>query len=328
MSSYIFEDLERRDITNSFDLIPIAANVCNYDVRLQSDRLASSPHSLGLCALTMYFLNGEIFYNDERIKVSPTNSGLSEYLKHISFDRFIPPSREKRLSWLKQCRLWPVELSAEGVVTSGHLWHLDKEIKTTGWIDPPRVGNGWKQYGLTRYQHDTLAQLLDELKNLGICESLLCQFGHYLKRDARFKGCPSWPKSYMDTMAAEVDDAIGESRSLYIATLKKPFKAFAIFVMGEDVKSLPVAKEDFFVFTSTSSESQHVSMTVDVDRLDSNHELPLMTVTGWTNGLAFFKGVPLQKTVVHWPRAWNWRNKRRLPCIDGHGTACKSQRTH
>jgi hypothetical protein len=79
-------------------------------------------------------------------------------------------------------------------------------------------------------------------------------------------------------------------------------------------------------FTSWSSD-HHVSMTVDVAETTSKPNLPLMTMTGWTNGLAFYYNAPLQETIVRWPKAWKRRNKRKLSGVDGHGGAHKSQRT-
>jgi hypothetical protein len=303
MSPRIIEDLERRNITETFDFIPIAANVCNYDIRLHSNHLAKSLYSVGLCVLTMYLLNGEIIFNDGRISALPIATGLSKYLEYISFDNFIPPSRKEKLSWLRHCRLRPVKLSAAGVDTTGHIWHLDKEIRTSDWLRPPRFLNGWKMYGLKEYERNTLSQLSEELRDLGICDSLLGKLDQYLKQDERLQDHPAWPESYMNTMAEEIVDAIGDGRRLYFATLKDSFEAFAIFVMGEEAEALPVAEEDFFVFTS-SSESHHVSMTVDLEYADSDSKLPLLTVTGWTNGLAFDYGVPCEKAAFRWPKVW------------------------
>ncbi|KAM0697410.1 hypothetical protein Q7P36_002263 [Cladosporium allicinum] len=341
MSSIVFGDLERRKMSKSYDFLPIAANVCSYGIRLNSTLAQRSRrHSVGLCALAMYLLNGEIFFNDGRISVLPTGMGLSEYLGHISFDHFCSPSQEKTLSWLKQCRLQPERvseeqpelLSREGVHTSGHLWRVGERIETSRWLGSSPETDDCEHFGLSECQRDRLFELMDELEQRGIYEGLW----HKLDRFLRQEGPQTYARSYMNTMAGEVVRAMHCGRSLYLATLEEPSKtsedesvssslnafsseydsdedegrseydyqdkAFAIFVL--DDHNDDVAEPDFCVFTS-SSESHHVSMTVDVGLTRSERRIPLMTITGWTNGLAFYYGVPVQDTVFCWPEAWH-----------------------
>ena len=345
MSSSVFEDLERRAMKNPYDFLPIAANVCSYGIRLNSTLAQRSRrHSVGLCALAMYLLNGEIFFNDGRISVLPTGMGLSEYLGHISFDHFCSPSQEKTLSWLKQCRLQPERvseeqpelLSREGVHTSGHLWRVGERIETSRWLGSSPETDDCEHFGLSECQRDRLFELMDELKQRGIYEGLWHELDRFLEQDEAIKSPPTCARSYMNTMAGEVVRAMHRGRSLYLATLEEPpetsedesvssslnafsseydsdedegrseydyqDKAFAIFVL--DDHNDDVAEPDFCVFTS-SSESHHVSMTVDVGLTRSERRIPLMTITGWTNGLAFYYGVPVQDTVFCWPEAWH-----------------------
>jgi hypothetical protein len=335
MSSMVFGDLERRAITKRFDFIPIAANVCNYSKRLHSNSLEESSHSVGLCALTMYLLNGEILKNDGLITALPTEMTLSRYLKYISFSRFVTPPSENKLSWLKECRLWPVELAEEGVITSGHLWNVHTEIRT-GWERVQSSRNDSRSSRLNTYQRNRLIELRNKVKHIGACKTLWCQLGQYLDQDEGHRNPRTLAKRYMDLMAEEVVEAIRRRRSLFLATLKGPREGSAIFVMdhedynaklGRDSNRLTSPVKGVSVFTSWSSD-HHVSMTVNLAETSSKPKLPLMGVTGWTNGLAFYYDAPLQGTVVRWSDAWTRRNKRRLTGVDGDGLALKFQRTH
>jgi hypothetical protein len=340
MSSDVFEDLECRGIDKPFDLLPIAANVCDYDVRLHSAELAKIPHSaglVGLCILTMYLLNGEIFFNGELVRKLPTEKGLSEYIRYISPGVFIPPLGNGRLAWLKKCRLRPAKLSLEGIVTSGYLWHVYKRIRVTNSGHVPDVWDDSETVGLGTNERNRLFQLIDELEQMEICKELRDELVRYLKKDEHLQDGSAWPKSYMNKMAEEVVQAIGSGRSLYLAAHKASPKACAIFVMdtdryassdpdaksngygpGKDVcqseidcqsgssESFGVVEEDFCVFTSTSRR-HHVSMTVDLAETASGSKSPLMTVTGWTNGLAFYDVKLRENLVVRWPEIWQQR---------------------
>jgi hypothetical protein len=103
MSSSVLGDLGRRNISECYDFLPIAANVCDYDLRLRSYALSENlTHSVGLCALTMYLMNGEIFHNNGTIATPTAGMSLSKYLDTISFDNFRPPPVFYKLSWLKR----------------------------------------------------------------------------------------------------------------------------------------------------------------------------------------------------------------------------------
>lgn len=377
MSSTVFGDLERRDISKSYDFLPIAANVCGYGVRLLSDQLAKNrSHSVGLCALALYILNGEIFHNDNTISNPTIGVGLSEYLNTICFDKFRSPSKKFELSWLKMCRLQPVQLSSEGIITSGYLWYVQTKIKTNKWKWPASREGDSGGVGLARCQRDRLLDLMDELSRWGIYEGLRNKLNRYLKNDKKLQHPLKWYTDYMNTMAGIIVDAICCGRSLYVATLEESPGSFTTFSMGDDgdgcsgvddnsgaSNSQYASGEDdnqggcgrrgdaiaifamgddevvegkFCVFTSTS-KSHHVSMTVKLAEPTSEAKLPLMIITGWINGLAFYERVRKRKDlrvrkqrdlIVSWPEAWKRWNKRTLPWDDVNDTASKSRRLH
>jgi len=327
MSTSIFAGTEARNLGEGrgYDLLPITANVCEYDKRLRSDALAKSPHSIGMCALTMWLMNGEIFNNNENIARPAKDVGLSEYLKSISFARFRPPSLVFELTWLKKCRLWPVKFSRKGVITSGLLWHIHTKIETFNWDGGQHENCYPGEFRLNAYKRKRLAQLLKKLRLLANCAGLSLQLGRYLNED---DSLPESVEEYMDLMAEEVVEAIRCGNSLYLATLEGPCEANAIFVegtgdeatdsstvvdSGEDADRLLWTAVKLSAFTSWSTR-HHVSMTVELTGQKSESKSPLMTITGWTNGLAFYKGVRQRKDlVVRWPEAWQQRVEVKQP---------------
>lgn len=97
MSARIFSDLERRGFTNPFDLLPVAANSCNYAIRFDSKQLVNSRHSLELYALVMYILNGEII-NDKAPLPDLSPGSLAQVFRSVSFSAFDPPVGVKQLT--------------------------------------------------------------------------------------------------------------------------------------------------------------------------------------------------------------------------------------
>jgi hypothetical protein len=320
MSSSVLEDLECRGISRHYDFLPIASNVCDYDNRLCSYKLEKSlSHSVGLCALTMYLMNGEIFHNNDTIAIPTAGMSFSKYLDTTSFNKFRPPAVLYQLSWLKRCRLRPVELSREGAITSGYLWRVHEEIETRkwNWKRVPGVGSCSESSRLNTYQQNTLKRLANELR-LRSYETLRKKLVAYLDDDS--KRYPSQARAYMNIMAKEVVEAIGSGKKLYLAGLADSSHAYAIFVLdprdtrpsvgigaGLDAPNSSTNSDTLVgsrVFTSCS-EFHHVSMTVELAQTASEQNSPLMTITGWTNGLAFYDGVSQRRDlVVRWPESW------------------------
>jgi hypothetical protein len=349
MSSIVFGDLERRKMSKSYDFLPIAANVCDYRVRLRSDQLAELAedlsYSVGLCALAMYLLNGEIIHHKDSIANPAIGVGLSEYLDTICFNKLRSPPTPFELSWFKMCRLHPVRLSSEGIITRGHVWHVQAKLVTSNWKRARfREPQG---LGLNEFERDRLLDLMDGLKQFGIYEGLWQDLDNYLAEEARLQYPPEWPMDHMNLMAKEIVDAICGGRNLYVATLEESPEAFSTFSLGDDEDGCSemdvdsgasdseydsdsddnqsgddrcrqafaifamgddeVAEGKFCVFTSTS-RSHRVSMTVKMSGTTSESKLPLMTITGWINGLAFYDGKrtrKTQETVVRLPEAWH-----------------------
>lgn len=127
MSTRILTDINRRMAEKQEDTLAIMANCCGYVVRLNSKSLSAASVSLSAAIIALFFLNGEVMWNDSR---SVTTENVSHLLAKLSFNRFDPPVESKALSFMKQCRLVNVRLTKEGVVTTGHLWRVEERVAT------------------------------------------------------------------------------------------------------------------------------------------------------------------------------------------------------
>ena len=316
MSWMIFADIADRHVGRRYDILPIAANSCDYAVRLDSQALADDKpltHSVGLCALTMYLLNGELIHNDKASSEVPTTMTTSEYLKHISFSEFDPPVGSGQLTWLKRCRLSNVDLLRDGIHTRGHIWEVYAHFDIDQW--PRAKSTPMKPFecGLEPNERDRLSQLAGRLwraeksrKNMTRASQLPKLIERYLTKDFSLRESNE-TKNYMDTMAGEIVRAIdeGTEETLSLATLEGSNKAFAVFV-GFRPKGTRI-------FTSWSSgldednreRTRHVSVEVTlVEKVIP----PFLECTGWINGLTFWEGHAQKEAIFCWPARWKEKN--------------------
>jgi hypothetical protein len=312
MSWMIFADLAARIVGRPYDILPIAANSCDYAVRLDSQALAAKKrptHSVGLCALAMYLLNGEIIHNYKVNSESLTTVSASKYLENICFRKFDPPVGSRQLTWLKSCRLSNVELRQDGIHTEGHLWRVYDHFDISDWRGAKSTPMKPFKAGLEPHERDRLSQFAERLgraersgKNMVRDSQLPTLIKGYLRKDFTSKE-PNTTKAYMDTMAGEIVRAIDDEaeQTLSLAVLEGSDKAFAVFVGDRPTNS--------HIFTSWSSgfdddkreRTRHVSLEVQLVR---DRAPPLMRCTGWINGLTFWRGHKQQKAIFCWPSRW------------------------
>jgi hypothetical protein len=319
MSWMIFSGIAARRVDRQYDILPIAANSCDYAVRLDSQALADKknrPHSVGLCALAMYLLNGELIHNGKASSESPTTVTTSEYLKDISFRKFDPPVGSGQLTWLKSCRLSDVVLRHDGIHTEGHVWEVYDHFRIVNWRDAKSMPMKPFESGLEPHERDRLYQFAERLrraesngKNMTRDSQLPNLIERYLKND--FTSPESTEsKDYMDTMAGEIVRAIDddEEQTLSLAVLAGCNKAFAVFVGALRVNTR--------IFTSWSSgvdddkreRKRHVSLQVT---LVNSGTPPVMRCTGWINGLTFWQGHRQKEAIFCWPFRWKEVSRKR-----------------
>lgn len=81
-----------------------------------------------------------------------------------SLRTFQTPNIGQKLTFIKQCRFPSVELSEDGILTSGHLWQLTKIVKDARKTPSPPKG---PDYHLNGYQRMRLCQLAEHLDSGG-----------------------------------------------------------------------------------------------------------------------------------------------------------------
>lgn len=229
MTTRILEDVAHRKAKYRADLLPIAANCCQYGVRLDTNSLQNAQTSLAASILALYLLNGEIFKNDP----DDIPSGLElesmsvfAYLNAISLDNFVPPLQKGQLTFLKTCRFVDVQLSENGVVTNGWLWKLDRRISSSdprfrGQQHVSKDGDDWAP------EQSPLEVLGAELQLQGYHK-----LAELLKRNAHFREGesisvgegeepthPSPAELYMQITARNLERCVAEGHTLSLGRM-------------------------------------------------------------------------------------------------------------
>jgi hypothetical protein len=284
MSPRIFADVQRRGLESPFDRLPIVANSCNCAIRLISRDMSESGHSVELCLLTMYLLNGEIMRNGRHIKKLPMEMDISNYMQYISFNKFDPPVKQKRLSYLKACRLHHVSLHHKGVLTKGFLWHIIGTLLPTRWARCPRKSQKSHDFGLNDFQRDRIFQLAAALPSSGYW-TLAAEIERYLVDDTICRE-PTTAKRHMDIMAESVVEAIRTGVPLQTAGTWGSANSCGVFVGVQDSSMGMFTSRHAGTDVDGRWRESHVSL--ELEALDMEITPLLATVT-WVNGLVFFK---------------------------------------
>jgi hypothetical protein len=118
--------------------------------------------------------------------------GISEYMQYISFNKFDPPVKNQRLSYLKACRLQHVSLHREGLLTKSFLWNVTSTLLPIKWARCPWKSRKNHDFGLNDFQRDRISQLADVLRKSS-CRMLAAEIERYLVNDMiREKPCIAW----------------------------------------------------------------------------------------------------------------------------------------
>lgn len=298
MSPRVIADVGSRDVSYPSDRISIIANCCSYNVRLKEEDLLKERFSHSLAILVSFLLNGEIFKfePDEGLEktVAPSDLTVIEFIQRYAFDRFSPPFQGRELTYNKNCRFSWVNIKADGVHTSGHLWKLWKrEIGIQSLQLEGRMAVKKTLWGLCKY-----------IKSLDDGEKLGSRLERFLNSS------PESPKSaageYMWEMAQTLAHALHEGHTLKLGYLynseKEPKRSppMAIFVCpDEDMER----NRSGYVFTSSQPRKtsdgpgyicdvdKHVSLQVNVnnprDLKDIWGRLPVLKARAWMHGLWF-----------------------------------------
>ena len=162
MSPTIFSNVGKRNITVESDRLAVIANCLDYSVRLDTNKMDEKKYSLGIAMLALFLLNGEILMNND--SQGALGNNIFDYLRSQSLRTFQTPNIGQKLTFIKQCRFPSVELSEDGILTSGHLWQLTKIVKDARKTPSPPKG---PDYHLNGYQRMRLCQLAEHLDSGG-----------------------------------------------------------------------------------------------------------------------------------------------------------------
>ena len=309
MSPTIFTDIGHRKITVPSDVLAIAANCCDYSVRLSTKSLNTTDYSLSLCILALYLLNGEIIQNGRGDNKS-LSSNVFQYLDENSLDDFEPPVSKKELTFMKSCRFVDVELSPHGILTTGWLWKRREALNTTGSTFRKRMGSGPKSssLGLSDYSRSVLQRLASSLQQKH--QALVQDIERYLEEDASSDNHENIAsKRYKDAMAEQVVEAIRQGRPLYLGCPLGSQSYRGIFIGEHRQDELPKASYVFTAYNLAGQSSGNVFsarsidkiVSLDVDVVGYRQGLPRLRTKKWINGLCFFEQSSVRKVVFPWP---------------------------
>ncbi|CAH0045704.1 unnamed protein product [Clonostachys solani] len=312
MTSRIIADLQFKEATVASDILAIIANCCTYPVRLDVKSLDKEDISVNILALRL--LNGEVFHNGR---------GRNQYLtrpkrttERFFFSQFEAPPNHHRLTYNKHCRFDDVYLTSTGVETTGHLWKLEKLIRTDELLPGPLRLKPSKRTLITR---DRLTQLRDMLRDNG-AQFLAEKIDHFIRYNdwnspLRPLTRSGFSRHWVSTMIQEVIAAMEDGKVLRLGRLygsptNETPQSSALFIYKDDAHREPFGPSDY-AFTVLRPKSvddklrnyndlhRHVSIQVEVAGLADS--LPRLYFKQWMPGSCFFSGCPRRKVVFPWP---------------------------
>ncbi|RWA13462.1 hypothetical protein EKO27_g1632 [Xylaria grammica] len=205
MSPLIIADIEKRQVRDPLDRLPIIANCCQYPVRLNHIELAKRGHSVSLAILALFLLNGDILYNGEGggSRVSGAHN-ITSFLNVQAFNQYSPPQSAYGLTYNKSCRFIDVELTRHGIRTQGHLWKLGRCIDTSRF--PKQLPYVEDNGSLSREERRNIMLLANALDERGF-RSLYEEIAMFLDHSGNSQCRSSFAKEYQNHMAKELATA-------------------------------------------------------------------------------------------------------------------------
>ncbi|KAI3317944.1 heterokaryon incompatibility protein-domain-containing protein [Xylariaceae sp. AK1471] len=275
MSSFIITDIEKRQLTNPLDRLPIIANCCQYSVRLDDTKIQRKRHSISLAILALFLLNGEIIYNEQDDENDFADGHkITAFIETQAFSEFSPPESVYGLTYNKGCRFIDVEFTRHGIRTKGHLWKLGTKIHTSKF--PETLPYIKDKGSLGRDERRKLKLLADELS--GRYKYLSQEIYGYLNRDEAPYNVLSFARQTQNLMAEELAKAIGEGRVLQLAVLWDPSGARSpyrgIFICNDpeadDSEADDVEADDLEADDSEADDSEADDAEADDSELEDS----------------------------------------------------------
>lgn len=269
MTPTILSDLGRRKLTKNWDLLAIAANCCQYSIRLDSVKLKEKKHSLSLSILALCLLNGEVLWNhprDGHNAPSTKKLNIAQLLEKQFFDGIRSPSPRKSLTFNKGCRFDKVKLTEEGIETRGHLWKLRTLISTESSQDSSYDDDDDDDDEIASSrisEAEVLGRLEELVENLYSCgEEFLAGRLRGLVNMMSNGGRPQlFKERWQDTMAGSIATAIGQGKTLGTARpVNTRLPGNAIFIVDTDEESDTNGSSASSSSSSSSSTSNGTSI--------------------------------------------------------------------
>ncbi|KAI0596357.1 heterokaryon incompatibility protein-domain-containing protein [Biscogniauxia sp. FL1348] len=341
MSPMIIANLAARKLMTSWERLTIAANCCQYSVRLDCLQLQDNGHSLSLSMLALCLLNGEILANHHSTNSSVANTRSLNIVEFLDTQllNLRPLCPAKALTFNKGCRFDEVRLTKEGVQTKGHIW------KCGNMILPESFQRSYRRRFRRRYQNhygsspSKMGQSGPESPNyrhLRELARIVQSRGEYslYRRLTRFIrslyntwGPLTFSKNWKSLMATMIAKAIDQGKTLCTAYLiNEPEPNGAIFIVENAEHGTRISRNESvgstvqrasckmpkYVFTSIRPEYNDSEMvdrndldkhvTMEVDLDNSGDSRRPRLFTGpWIYGLCFFYNCPRQEVVFPWP---------------------------
>ena len=312
MTSRIIADLQFKQVTVASDILAIIANCCTYPVRLDVESLDKEDISVSILALRL--LNGEVFHNGRRRNQSITRP--KHTMERFFFPQFEAPPNHHRLTYNKHCRFDAVYLTNTGVETTGHLWKLEKLIRTDELFPGPLCLRPSEQTLVTR---DRLTQLRNLLRD-NDAQFLAEKIDHFIRyNDWNSPLRPlirsDFSRHWVSTMIQELIAAMEDGKVLRLGRLygyptNETPQNSSLFIYSHDDHREPFGRSDY-AFTVSRPKyvddklrnyndlHRHVSIQVEVAGLADS--LPRLHFKRWMPGPCFFSGCPRRKVVFPWP---------------------------
>lgn len=311
MSATIHSDLQWRHLKNPWDRLAIAANACDYGIRLDHVALADQQFSASMSLLAQYLLNGEVFvlpcHRAGKAGAAPA-MGAVQWMQKTTLKGCKPPDGIRPLSYLKLCRLPNVRFCEEGVRTRGLIWRLrSSNVLPRFRSTYPRMspacaewlaGEPWKAH--------EMKDLIYALKRSRRHREVANKLEYHIQRRKEGDNCRAY--AHMHDMMWQLVQAINGGQRLCIGYSRSRGCACAgIFILrpqGFRPKLLGV-RRDLFAFTAwqsgnsaPNSTDNFVSLSVDVRHGN------VISALGWMNGLVFFRNRDLRDVTFAWPEGW------------------------
>lgn len=306
MSTLVLSDLGRKHYTLPSDILNIAANCNLYPQVMNTASLDKLGDSLSIATLTMWFLNGEIFRNNDL--GGPTNNNTArrvnqsvfQYLHSIAFDDCPPFGEQGRLTYRRKFRFLNPKLTKMGIDTCGHLFGISHIIK----VDTDVLEGSETEDVLSlvakevRRTHTKLAARLDKFIHQEFKDAT------YASRRAMSLSAKNLVLQLQEKPYVGVGNLINRAEST-----RGPIDA-GIFALDGPVTS----QQPGYVFVSWQEgsggipeyknqpeEDKYVSLKVSVTDQSMNTASPLLRTEGWADSLCFYTGAEPHSYTFPWP---------------------------